>query len=1105
MSYIAKAVVLASVFISSTVASAGLSIDLSDIKQAGSQFTYTYSFNASDMKDPDCLKQDAEFIENVTLRNHRGVYYIDADHDVANAQIVYKFDFSDLPMRPTSVTWQDRLTVFPHKTDSERSTMISEWSVDGKSYTTIQEVTSVSDKAVDSGKNTKRNKIDLPSGTNVVYYRVRFEPNEKEGKLVGGRNQWNRSGTNTLLFRASFELKPLTTQSSSEGINVKVMAMQDTPHIFQDMVYPAAFWTLDTSKGWRFLGATHGHSGGVESVDAPNRSGDKALLCHVTVNKTNPKAPSWLTWEKPLDPQLNIQGAKELIFDIYPLDPIDFDIYMQLGREKGFGIISATWKSIGKLKPGRWPEIRIPIHPTRPSVDAFRLTFPCKAPNVPDRQPIRFVIDNIRLDPKPESETAVFTVAMRAASPVKAAYFQHTSANQVSDDEAITFDLEISSLKKFKGVLQVHGRNKQSNQTYTWQAPVSIDTQHALVTTVIDHPSSKIGVGLANYQIELVSEDSVLMASNLSLEVSGFTSEHMNQKRHQLLKWVGQIERIAAQLKQKGIGVKEPSISLAVASWFLKDDGFVESDYKNQKAYGIAMKQLDDIQSILDRTQLALNDRATGKITEMSSEDFKSDSPVKYERGQQTQDGKPLLMIGPISDGTNTHLLPELGFNAVARETGIRDWFSKYKGHGEKFLNQFLKEGKDAGISLHLLASSHYLPEPMPKTYAKAKTPDEGSGMFPWDVLSPQADRLFENWYQQMTAVIKDEQHLVSIGLANEPGYHVKQTSQSFTQAFPRWIASEYVNIDVANKQWDSQYDSIKSIDLKTFFELRKQSKGAEWDWQRFVDQQVTSFFQKRKNDITSQMPDKAVWTKLMGHETHFGFAMLNEHTNVSQAQTVLGTDGGDPIWLDYLKSINPNIPIYNTEWHFMGGVDPNDTQQIQMRMVDGVTHGIQTGLIWIWWRTPWNSMANGGEQSIIRWPKTTDIVGRTSFKLRALAEPMIALGNADGGKVRLLYSLSANTHQGVNYIHNLQATYDSLNRNASGHRFVFTHSLTSDDLKGVSLLAASNTQYIEPDAARILAKWVQDGGTLWFSSPVTWFDPWGHPVENQDNTFEDA
>ena len=70
MSYIAKAVVLASVFISSTVASAGLSIDLSDIKQAGSQFTYTYSFNASDMKDPDCLKQDAEFIENVTLRNH---------------------------------------------------------------------------------------------------------------------------------------------------------------------------------------------------------------------------------------------------------------------------------------------------------------------------------------------------------------------------------------------------------------------------------------------------------------------------------------------------------------------------------------------------------------------------------------------------------------------------------------------------------------------------------------------------------------------------------------------------------------------------------------------------------------------------------------------------------------------------------------------------------------------------------------------------------------------------------------------------------------------------------------------------------------------------
>jgi hypothetical protein len=356
-----------------------------------------------------------------------------------------------------------------------------------------------------------------------------------------------------------------------------------------------------------------------------------------------------------------------------------------------------------------------------------------------------------------------------------------------------------------------------------------------------------------------------------------------------------------------------------------------------------------------------------------------------------------------------------------------------------------------------------------------------------------------------MLPELKSRPNLASLGLANEPGYPVEAKSASFAQAFGPWAKRQYGTIERANRQWGSDYAGFDVIDLPGFFELRERSPGADYDWLLFVDEEVSEFLGRRKDDIDVEIPGTPVWVKLMGYDQQFGFTQLNEFTTTRLAQNVLGTDAHEPLWLDYLKSIDPQMPIYNTEWHFMEHVDPNYQPLLEKRMFEGVVHGINVGLIWTFRRAPWATNALGMDQSITRWPLTLDVIGRTSLRLRGQADTLTRLANLDGGRIRILYSLAANTHQGTDYIQTLREFHSRLGQNAAGTRFVFSHQLVSADLDDVDLLVLPGAEYVDAPALSLIEAWVRKGGTLWIDTPVTFMDPWGHPVTGLDSEFADA
>jgi hypothetical protein len=578
----------------------------------------------------------------------------------------------------------------------------------------------------------------------------------------------------------------------------------------------------------------------------------------------------------------------------------------------------------------------------------------------------------------------------------------------------------------------------------------------------------------------------------------------MNRQRNGLLAHLRKLQDYKNNLQDQGIIVGEPNVTLTVCDWFLNDHGNVVDDFVRQRVCSIAYEQMDYLKGLLDTAQQQLQLREQGKIKEQPVEDYQPGVPVQIANGRLVQSGKPIFLLGALGSESHTYLLRDIGFNSQSRETGINRWISKSQDAGIKQFKDFFAISNQYGIATSMLLSSHYKPDPLPRKFEEADSRFTGASMFPWDVLAPHVDEMFDLWYDRMMPYLKNEPTLVSVGTANEPGYEVRAESKTFEAEFRQWSKTQYKDIAIANKLWGSSFTSFESITSPEYFKLRDQSQAANYDWLRFVDEQVSGFFGRRKKHLLQSMPGMSVWVKLMGGDNHIGYPHLNEVTNILEGQNVAGTDGHDPMWLDLIKSVDPNRPIINSEWHFLGGqIDLNDQQLIQRRMFEGMTHGICNGLIWKWRRSEWNTKSNGAEQTLTRWARTLDVAGRTALKMRELVAPISDIGNLDGGTIRLLYSISSTVKmEDHSYVQKLHEIYDRLGRNSQGTRFVFSNMLKPQDLEGVTLLAASVTPCVENQALSIIEQWVKAGGILWLTEPTFDRDPWDRQYQGLPNDF---
>jgi len=870
--------------------------------------------------------------------------------------------------------------------------------------------------------------------------------------------------------------------------------------LFRDgMVYPDFVLNMSDTAGWKSFGSTGGHLLKAVPAPWPDNPNRKGVLFSCRLDTKNPKAPGWVGWQYHLEPPIGIVGADEVEIDIYPFQKYEFPITARFGSQKGFGQLPCTWSDITlQLEPNCWNTVRIPLKKSRKTTDTLRFDFNSRNQNVPHLVEHKMLIGAIRFVPTPEQRLDVPTEKLKTTLPVVAGVLRNPGPSELADGDKMTLQLDLA----------VESPREAELLCGTSRKMVELRPPFTVIRVEFDNPVELFGEGVCKLEPRILDGRSgaVLALPQKPFEVEFFSKQKTEERRLALLARLAGLEKEHIELSASGIQAELPGITLTTARLFL--DHFIPDDFDRQRKFRIAVGELGDVATMLDRVDAELSAYRSKRLAEEPVTPYDPTLPLVWKSGVIRQNGKPILLIGPLtgipaSDWSTC--APRLGFNTVVVETNMDDWLnfesrqnkrisaksdlflrpSKF-ADCEELLAAYLENCRRNGLAANLLLSSHYC-KTLPPDLQGARTPSATNGNFNWNVLAPEAKEAFRRMYSAIIPRLKDKPFLVSLGTANEPGYQVTAESVDFQREFRPWLKEKYGTVANLNTAWSSRFASFDDIDLKTVFNLGRQSSGAKVDWETFMSLKVSEFYGFLQGTLLASLPEKQVWVKLMHG---IGYQMLDEQNNIRLGQNVSGTDGGEAMWMDHLRSLFPNLPVVNPEWHFLRDGYTSNAAYLAQRMFQGVARGIQSACIWRGARADWDSPGYGHSQSFSRYPNGLEAVGRTSCRMRMLYPVLVPFQQLDGGSVRIYYDKRAHLIRGDEYLKPLEAVYEFLRINPHGVRFLYPERL--DDLKGIRMVAAGTLQDIPRRSAERLEKWVADGGTLWLTAPAAWSDYYG-------------
>lgn len=895
---------------------------------------------------------------------------------------------------------------------------------------------------------------------------------------------------------------------SSAEWTVEVQRKEKADYLYGKQVYPEYLLNPGRAADWARIGSAGGHRLRVTEVDAPGRPGRKALMFSVKIDRKNPRAPGWVAWQAALSPELNIVGADEIEFEIYPLQKIPFGVVARFGTSKGFGQLPCSWSDIVKgLEPDRWHTVRIPIKKSRRSVDSLRFDFNARGDAVPHQREFSMIIGAIRFLPAPHPATAVWSTRMITKDPLDNGFLMNPNPLEMADDADLQFNLELAVRHAVEAVLELRCGKKILMKKIQLEVPCS-ELRIRIPRFVQLLPPGKYGM-----EIILRKPTGEIIARGAeAMPLALFSSTAMKRERDRLLTRLNALSRQRNGLRQAGIFTRLPDVTLTTAELFLKH--FIPDDFNRQKKYSVALSELAEVACLLDDVTEELAAYCAGKFREPPLPVYDPALPLVVQNGVITQRGQPLLFIGPLTGmpALNwSEYAAKLGFNSLVVETDMDRWLNfdaardqelktlpdlifgpprLFRGEAER-LTWYLERCRANGLAANLLLSSHYCKH-IPGDLRNARSAFAGHNNFDWNVLAPEAKKAFRRMYRNLMPFLRGNPHLVSLGTANEPGYSVKSAAGEFEQDFIHHLSEKYVSVEALNRAWGTRYVAVNHVRLREVFSPQAPLQ-ARVDWAEYLSHTVSLFYGFLKEELLQKFPDRQIWVKLMGN---FGYEMLDEADNIAVGQNVAGSDSANEPWLDHLRSLFPELPVTNHEWHFIRAEYTSCAPFLAMRMFQGVSRGVQSGNIWRGQRAEWESRGYGHAESFSRYPTALNAIGRTSLKLRMLYPTLVRFQQLDGGAVRLYYDKNDHLLQGKTYLSELLAVYDRLRINPDGVRFLYPQKLTPELLNGIKLIAAGSIRHIPPQIAERLAEWVAAGGTLWLRRPGPWTDYRGVPVE---------
>lgn len=358
---------------------------------------------------------------------------------------------------------------------------------------------------------------------------------------------------------------------------------------------------------------------------------------------------------------------------------------------------------------------------------------------------------------------------------------------------------------------------------------------------------------------------------------------------------------------------------------------------------------------------------------------------------------------------------------------------------------------------------------------------------------------------QAVPASLPTNEHHLYL-LANEPHFSTavgrwmsSEMSEHTHAGFRRWLEQAYGSVDALNDSWGSTHASIDEIHIELPISPDLQGGALWYDWCRYNMDRVNDWFAFLKDTVRSYDPQAITTIKKIGH------LMSRPHRDhgidieaLIRMQEVPGLDPGtapafddllptparvDEVrhpyaidWraqsatLDMLKSVAPDRPVYNSEWHGFGTSKWISTQMsaeyVRAAMWLEFLHGDSMINAWFWGRNADHSM----KRSVLNGPLTQPLAvasfGQSMHELNAYAPEVVALAQAP--KQAFVFYAEDAAISSEAYARLLMTTYEALTLSGAIAGFV-TPTMLREDPDGYPVVLVPESSHLSDESLAAL------------------------------------
>lgn len=385
-------------------------------------------------------------------------------------------------------------------------------------------------------------------------------------------------------------------------------------------------------------------------------------------------------------------------------------------------------------------------------------------------------------------------------------------------------------------------------------------------------------------------------------------------------------------------------------------------------------------------------------------------------------------------------------------------------------------------------------------------------------------ETLFDGYIPSVTeaAGSQPRMHL----LANEPnwatragGWLADNGVSSFTKDKYRvWLTEKYTDVSHLNTTYGTSYADFSEAEAALILPIDPEADdtfqgGPIWyDWCRFNMDRINDWFSFLKEGAQSNDAMSAPATiKILGGQ--LSNQWRDDGLDMEYLANLMDVTGGDlhvvpagatiinnkldlewknhysmdwlsqSMMLDFYKSLHPNKPYYDSEWH---GLATNkwrdfslDADYVRSSIWLGFVHGMNAIQTWVWGRNEDGSFADVNSDfigDVLTQPIALDAYGRVMKELNAHAQSVTTLVKQD--RHFMMFYSSESAIQDLNYVPDLEDVYESLKLLNLRVGFTTPSTLSSLDASKQTVIV-SPTAFISDSSYAELVAFSEMGGRV--------------------------